>query len=54
MSGIGSVAPTKTRLPVEERPPSDRDGRKPPRRPPKPKSDADLVEVEQHKLDVEA
>jgi hypothetical protein len=55
MSGIGAVTPAKTQLPVEERPPPERDGRKPPpRRPRKPPSDDDLVEAEQHKLDVEA
>jgi hypothetical protein len=55
MSGIGAVTPAKTQLPVEERPPPERDGGKAPsRRPRKPPSDDDLVEAEQHKLDVEA
>lgn len=56
MSGIGSVVPAEKQGPVERRPPPERDGgkRPPPRRPGKPRSDADLVEVEPHKLDVEA
>jgi hypothetical protein len=55
MSGIGAVSPAKTKLPVEAHQPPERDGRKrPPGKPRKPKSDDDLVEVEPHKLDVEA
>jgi hypothetical protein len=56
MSGIGAVAPADRHLPVEGREPPERDGGKGslPRRPRKPRSDADLVEVEPHKLDVEA
>jgi hypothetical protein len=56
MSGIGAVTPAKTQLPVEGHQPPDRDGgkRAQPRHPRKPKSDADVVEVEPHKLDVEA
>ncbi len=53
MSGIGAVPTAKSQLPVEEHEPSAGDARKRPRPPRKPKSDADLVEVEQHKLDVE-
>jgi hypothetical protein len=53
MSGIGAVTPPKTQLPVEGHQPPERDGgrRAPPR---KPKPDDDLVEAEQHKLDLEA
>ena len=56
MSGIGTVAPADKRKPVEERQSPERDGGKgsPPRRPREPRSDADLVEVEPHTLDVEA
>jgi hypothetical protein len=55
MSGIGSVVPADKQDPVERRPPPERDGGKgSPRRPRKPRSDADLVEVEPHELDVEA
>jgi hypothetical protein len=55
MSGIGAVAPTKTKLPVEGHQPPEGDGRRrPPRKPRKPLSDDDLVEVQPHKLDVEA
>jgi hypothetical protein len=54
MSGIGPVVPADTRKPIEEHGPTDRDGRRPPRRPPKPRTDDDLVEVDPHKLDLEA
>ena len=56
MSGIGTVAPADRQGPVEGRPPPERDGgkRAPPRRPRQPPPDADLVEAEPHKLDVEA
>jgi hypothetical protein len=55
MSGIGAVAPADKPLPVEAREPPQRDGGKgSPRRPRKPRSDADLVEAEPHKLDLEA
>ena len=54
MSGIGAIVPADKRKPVEERQP-ERDGKgPPPRRPREPQSDADLVEVEQHKLNLEA
>ena len=56
MSGIGAVAPTDKRKPAEGRQPPERDGGKgsPPRRPREPTADADLVEVQSHKLDLEA
>jgi hypothetical protein len=54
MSGIGAVTPAKTKLPVEGHPPERDGGKRPPRRPRKPKSDEDLVEVPPHKLDVDA
>ena len=55
MSGIGAVTPAKTKLPAEGHRPPEGDGRKRlPRKPRKPKSDDDLVEVQPHKLDVEA
>jgi hypothetical protein len=56
MSGIGAVAPTDKRKPAEGRQPPERDGGKgsPPRRPREPPPDVDLVEVEPHKLDLEA
>jgi hypothetical protein len=56
MSGIGAVAPADQRLPIEGQEAPQRDGGKgsPPRRPRKPRSDADLVEAEPHKLDLEA
>lgn len=53
MSGIGTVAPVENRLPVEGRQPAERDGGKAPRRPRKPDAD-EMVEVEEHKLDLEA
>ena len=54
MSGIGAVTPAETKLPVEGHQQPDRDGKRPPRPPRKPRSDDDMVEVEPHKLDVEA
>ncbi len=56
MSGVGAVTPAKTQLPVEQRPPPERDGGKkpPPREPRKGRSEDDLVEVERRNLDVEA
>jgi hypothetical protein len=54
MSDIGTVAPTDTRLLVQEHRRVDRDGRKPPRPPRKPQSSDDMVDTEPHKLDVEA
>ena len=56
MSGIGSVVPADKQEPVERRPPPERDGgkRPPPRHPRKPRPDADLVEAEPHRLDLEA
>jgi hypothetical protein len=54
MSGIGPVVPADTWKPVEEHGPADRDGKRPPRRSPKQRTDDDLVEVEPHKLDFEA
>jgi hypothetical protein len=55
MSGIGAVAPADKRKPAEGRHPPEHDGGKgSPRRPREPRPDADLVEVEPHKLDVEA
>ena len=55
MNGIGAVTPTNTEVPVEGHRLPEGDGKKrPPRRPRKPKSDDDLVEVQPHKLDVEA
>jgi hypothetical protein len=54
MSGIGPVVPADTRKPVEEQGRADRDGRPHPRRPSKRRTDDDLVEVEPHKLDLEA
>jgi hypothetical protein len=55
MSGIGAVTPAKSKLPVEGHQPPERDGgKRPPRKPRKPKSDDDMVEVEPHTLDVEA
>jgi hypothetical protein len=56
MSGIGAVAPADKRKPAEGRQPPERDGGKgsPPRRPREPPPDVDLVEVEPHKLDLEA
>jgi hypothetical protein len=55
MSGIAAVTPAKPKLPVEAHQSTERDGgKRPPRQPRKPKSDDQLVEVEPHKLDVEA
>ncbi|HEY7581033.1 MAG TPA: hypothetical protein VH855_25850 [Acetobacteraceae bacterium] len=53
MSGIGPVVPADTRKPIDEHGPADRDGR-PPRRPPKRRTEDELVEVEPRKLDLEA
>ena len=56
MSEIGAVAPADQHAPATKRPPPERDSGKgsPPRRPREPQSDADLVEVESHQLDLEA
>jgi hypothetical protein len=53
MSGIGPVVPADQQQPVEEHGPADQDG-KPLRRPPRRRTKDDLVEVEPHKLDLEA
>ncbi len=53
MSGIGPVNPADQRQPIEEHGSADQDG-KPPRRPPRRQTKDDLVEVEPHKLDLEA
>ena len=55
MSGIGSVVPADKQDPLERRSPERDAGKESlPRRPRKPQSDADLVEIEPHALDVEA
>ncbi len=56
MSEIGAVAPADKRAPAARRqPPAERDGKgSQPRRPRDQPPDADLVEVEPRKLDVEA
>jgi hypothetical protein len=53
MSGIAAVVPSEHQVPIEEHPSAERDGKKPPRRPIKSSREDDLVETEQHKLDVE-
>jgi hypothetical protein len=53
MSGIGAVMPADKLMPIEEHRPAGRDGKKPPRQPPRSSRDEDMVETEQHKLDVE-
>jgi hypothetical protein len=53
MSGIGAVVPAGKQTPIEEHRPAERDGKRPPRRPPRSSRDQDMVETEQHKLDVE-
>ena len=54
MSGIGAVVPAETQKPIDEYRPVERDGKKPPRQRPRQNADDDMVEAEQHKLDVEA
>jgi hypothetical protein len=54
MSDVAAVVPVETHLPVEQHRRVERDGRKPPRQPRKPRSSDDMVETEPHKLDVEA
>jgi hypothetical protein len=53
MSGIGPVVPVDQRQPVEEHGSSDQDG-KPPRHPPRRRTEDDFVEVEPRKVDFEA
>jgi hypothetical protein len=53
MSGIGAITPADNPMPIEEHHPAGRDGKKPPRQPPRSSRDEDMVETEQHKLDVE-
>jgi hypothetical protein len=53
MSDIGAVAPAGKQTPIEEHRPAKRDGKRPPRQPPRSSRDEDMVETEQHKLDVE-
>ena len=53
MSGIGAVVPADRQMPIEEHRPSERDGKRPPRQPPRSSRDEDMVETEQHELDVE-
>lgn len=53
MSGIGAVMPADKQMPIEERGSGGRDGKRPPRQPPRSSQDEDMVEAEQHKLDVE-
>jgi hypothetical protein len=55
MSGIGAVTPTDKRTPEKRQPTPRDDGKAAPKRPTrKQQSDDDLVEVEQHTLDIEA
>lgn len=54
MSGIGAVVPAETQKPVDEHRPVERDGKRPPRQPPKRDAEDDMVETEPHELDVEA
>jgi hypothetical protein len=56
MSGIGPIAPADKQGFIEARLAPERDGGKGslPRRPRKPRPDGELVETEEHKLDVEA
>ncbi len=54
MSGIGAIVPAEKQKPIDEHRRVDRDGKKPPRQPPRRNADDDMVEAEQHKLDVEA
>ncbi len=53
MSGIGAVVPADRQMPIEEHRPAGRDGKRPPRQPPRSTREDDMVETEQHKLDVE-
>jgi hypothetical protein len=53
MSGIGAVVPAEKPKPIEEHRSAERDGKRPPRQPPRPLQDEEMVETEQHKLDVE-
>jgi hypothetical protein len=55
MSEIGAVPPADRNVPADGHQPPEREvRRRPPHRPRKPASEGDLVEVEPHKLDVEA
>lgn len=53
MSGIAAVVPSEQQMPVEEHRSTERDGKKPPRQPRKSSREDDMVETEQHSLDVE-
>jgi hypothetical protein len=53
MSGVGAVVPAEQQMPVEEHRSAEHDGKKPPRQPPRPSREDDMVETEQHTLDVE-
>jgi hypothetical protein len=56
MSGIGPITPAEAHVPVEEHQPPERDGGKD-RRPRRTRSrpdDADMVEAEPHKVNMEA
>jgi hypothetical protein len=54
MSGIGAVVPADKQMPIEEHRSAERDGKRPPRQPPRSsRDDDDMVETEQHTLDVE-
>jgi hypothetical protein len=54
MSGIGAVVPAETQKPIDAHRPVERDGKKPPRQPRKQTADDEMVEAEQHELNVEA
>ncbi len=53
MSGIVPVVPADKPMPIEEHRSADHGGKKPPRQPPKSSREDDMVETEQHTLDVE-
>ncbi len=54
MSGIGAVVPADQQKPIDEYRRSGRDGKRPPRQPPRTsRNDEDMVAAEQHKRDVE-
>jgi hypothetical protein len=53
MSGIGAVVPADKQMPIDEHHSAKRDGKRPPRQPPRSSREEDMVEAEPHKLDVE-